>query len=532
MDGHSTAVRVLASGRFFCLTLAGLALTALVAMDVPQGVTDSAIIATYPLASGRFIALFGFNHLGSSLAVWFWVLIMVLHGAAVLVHGQPSGGKPPGNEDRALRLPAWSTALAGMLGLFALLGLMTTGLEKADPRVADTTRLAVSVMDTPGSPTRQVVEEGASYQVPDIQGERTLTFGAAGQGPYALEKDRQGTLTAHLPLVNGDDPSTLKVASRRPSALSGAGIPGGGLPKGLARSLALAAPFLVLFAGVHVLIRNRWNQGPHRAWPMMTLLVCAALLTAGPFWNVAGAPLPLSGEAGADLSYALRVVTPTDVAPWEALVPVSERLHAPYYLGMASALAAFLAFAVLPRSLPWEGTGRVLTGIAAGTTFLSGAVLLAAALARITVGASPVDMEARFLESVLPRIDMATSVLGSSLTVPGPYAVSLFHGMSAGLALTALGVLLLEATRTRPRRVRPKHRTLLISLVALLLFAGLRAAALTFSADPRPLGATPFALVAALAAALPFVMARLHPGWEAGLWTCVVIAASMQLALT
>lgn len=531
MDGHSATVRILASGRFLTLALAGLALTALAAIDVPQGVTDGEIIATYPLASGRFIALFGLNQLGSSLTAWFWVLLMVLHGAAVMVQGQPAGAKTPGSEDRTPLLPAWSTALAGILGIVALAGLLATGFDRADPRVADTTRLAVSVLDTPEAPTRQVVEEGASYQVPGADGERTLTFGAARQGPYALEKGPQGDLTAHLPVGEGDGPSTMTVASRRPSALSGGNITGRGLPGGLARSLALAAPFLVLFAGAQALRRTRWNQGPHRSWPLVTLLISAAVLMASPFWNIAHAPLPLAGEGGSSLSYGLRVMTPTDVAPWEALVPVTEQLPLTGTLGLVSALAALLAFALLSRSLPWEGAGRVLTSVSAGASLIAGAVGVTYALARITLVASPADMEARFLETVLPRIDMATSVLGSNLTAPGPYPVSLVHGLAAGLAMMALGGLLLESTRSRPRGSPPGERALVPSLVILLVFAAARAAVLAFTADPRPLGAVPFALLAFFAATLPFLMAWLHPKWEAGVWTCVVIAASMQLAL-
>ncbi|NOZ01331.1 MAG: hypothetical protein GXP54_05510, partial [Deltaproteobacteria bacterium] len=271
MEGDPTVFRVFASRRFFFVALAGLVLTAAAALNVQQGLTDHETLATYPLSMGPYIVLFGLNHLGASLFVWFWVLLMLLHAIAAFMKGErPSGDPVPSR--------AVSTPLA-VLAVAALAGLLMTGLAKTPPRITDTTRLAVAVSDSPAGALHQIVEEGASYQVPGKDGERTLTFGAVSHGPYALERTAGGALRAHLPIKGSG--SVIGVRSRRPMALSQADHTWLALPAGLDRSLGLLAPFIAL--AVLITAMRRWSGSRDHKWPAAVLLACCVLLAANPF---------------------------------------------------------------------------------------------------------------------------------------------------------------------------------------------------------------------------------------------------------
>ena len=99
-------LRVAASRRFLWLALGGLVAVCVVALDVPQGVSDAQLVARWPLSVGPFVALFELNNLGRSLAVWSWVALLAAHAVAVVVVRRAGpAGSDDGPETPSAALP-------------------------------------------------------------------------------------------------------------------------------------------------------------------------------------------------------------------------------------------------------------------------------------------------------------------------------------------------------------------------------------------------------------------------------------------
>lgn len=513
-------IRIFASRRFFVTALTGLVLVAVVAMDVPQGVTDRETVSTYPLSMGPYVALFGLNQMGSSLLVWFWILLMALHAVAVFLAGRVSGAAPT---------KVWSRVPSLIAAVLALAGLLVTGLGDTDPRTADTTRLSVMVSDTRGGQATQIVEEGASYQVPAGKDHRTLSFGVGPQGPYAFEKTAAGLLRAHLPVAQGDGPSDISVHARRPRALSASTAPTIRFAPALDRVLDLAVPFFAFAVLALALRRTRNDRKRQSSWALIAFLLFGILLAANPLWGPGSSWFSTVTGDGKQAWFSVLTATASDAAPWTAHLPAMTPL-APARL-LVGFGAVFAVLAILFLLMGKTGIGGLVSRGAGFLLIGAGITDVAYALGRIPVVKTAAELHSVFRESILPRIDMTCSVLGVDLSGPGPFTISVTEGLSAGLALMAVGLVLSGIPRPEPRPGDPLDRRLTAVLTGLLCIAALRAVFHGFTDGFGPLAVSPLAMLALLLASLPAAMAWLHPRWPEGVLITAVVAAVFQLAL-
>ena len=74
-----TLVRVAATPAFLWLGIGGLAALCAAAAEVPQGVSDSAIVGSLPLSIGPYVAVLGLHHLGRSVVLWLTLILIGAH---------------------------------------------------------------------------------------------------------------------------------------------------------------------------------------------------------------------------------------------------------------------------------------------------------------------------------------------------------------------------------------------------------------------------------------------------------------------
>lgn len=524
--------RLLASRGFYLGCLFGLVIVAALVLDVPQGLSDQEVRSSYPLSVGPFLVLFGLHRAGHSLALWAVIIGLALHAGALVVTRR-SGSKAAVQGGSAAGPRSRSIVLSVALILASVTGLAWTGGTQRPARAADPSRLRVRVTDAPGGPTTQVVEEGATYEVPHADGARTLLFGVASRGPYALERTREGRLRVHLSgLADESRPSVIGVEARRPAAGPPAGGPFG--PIVAPRWFGLACAALAAFA-VGVLAR----RGPSLAsgeWRTASWMTASflALLILNPLAGWGRSRTPLAATfGGEDVVWSAVVAGPGDTAPWLASIPAEIVLPGPWWLNLlAGATTLLLITAVLTsragREFP-SGTVRAVAGAGAGLAALAGVAWLVHSLGRIPPVASGADLLQVFEGDVLPRIPMDIEVLREEVSSPGPYFVPTIMGLHAAVVAFASAYLLSRTARGRTGRTGPGMTTVRAATWTILAVAVVRSLAAALF-EPAG-GALPFALLALLVAALAPIVARLHPDWPASSLVTTLAAGVMLLAM-
>ncbi len=525
--------RLLASQGSYLVCLLALVIVAAFVLDVPQGWSDQEVRSSYPLSVGPFLVLFGLHRAGHSLALWAVVIALALHVGALAVTRR--SGSKAAVQDGLAAVPRswWAFGLSVALVLASVAGLVWTGGTQRLARTSDPSRLRVHVTDAPGGPTTQVVEEGATYEVPHADGVRTLLFGVASRGPYALERTREGRLRVHLPgLADESRPSVVGVEARRPAAGPPARGPFG--PIVAPRWFGLACAALAAFA-VGVLAR----RGPSLAsgeWRTLSWMTAAflALLVLNPLigWGRSRTPLA-AALGGEDVTWSAVVAGPGDVAAWLALIPAEVVLDGPWWLNLlAGATMLVLVAAVLVgragRTFP-SGTLRAIAGAGAGLAALAGAAWLAHSLGRIPAVTSGADLLRVFEGDVLPRIPMDIEVLRAEVSSPGPYFAPAIVGLHAAVVAFASAYLLSRTARGRTGRTGPGMTAVRAATWTILAVAVVRSLAAALF-EPQG-GVLPFALLTVLVAALAPIVARLHPDWPASGLATTLAAGVMLLAM-
>lgn len=525
--------RWFASRGFYGACLIGLVLVAALVLDVPQGWSDQEVRSSYPLSVGPFLVLFGLHRAGHSFVLWAVLIALALHaGALVVTHRL--GPKAALPEDSAAGLRSRSAlGLSLALVLASVAGLAWTGGTQRPARAADLSRLRVRAADAPGGPTTQVVEEGALYEVPHADGARTLLFGTASRGPYALERTREGRLRVHLPgLADESRPSVLGVEARRPAV----GPPAGGAsgPIAAPRWFGLACAALAALA-VGVLARRGPSLAPGdwrtASWMTASFL---ALLILNPLigWGRSRSPLA-AASGGADVAWSAVVRGPGDVALWLAAIPAEVGLPGPWWLGLlAGATTLLLVTAVLAgragRAFP-SGAVRAIAGAGTGLASLVGLAWIAHSLGGVPAVASGAGLLRVFEGDVLPRIPMDVEVFREEVSSPGPYFVPAVVGLHAAVVAFASAYLLFQTARGRTGRTGPGRTAVRAATWTILAVAGVRSLAATLFDAPG--GVLPVALIALLVAALAPIAARLHPDWPAAGLVTGLAAGVMLLAM-
>lgn len=523
--------RWLASRAFFLLCLFGLVLVAALVIDVPQGLSDQEARSAYPLSLGPFLVLFGLHRAGHSLALWAVLVALALHAGALAVTRGP--GSKAAVRDGSAVVPRSRSILPVALVLAAVAGLAWTGGMERPARIADPSRLRVRVADVPGGPTTQVVEEGATYEVPHADGARILLFGVASRGPYALERTQEGRLRVHLPgLADESLPSVLGVEARRPAVVVPAGGPLG--PIKAPRWIGLACAALAAFA-VAVLAR----RGPSLAsgeWRTVSWTTASflALLILNPLVGWGRSRTPLAATVGGeDVAWFASVAGPGDAAPWLASIPAEVVLPGPWWLTLLAGATTLLLIATIlsdraGRKFP-TGAMRAVAGAGAGFAALAGVAWLAHSLGRIPAVASGADLLRVFEGDVLPRVPMDLEVLREEVSSPGPYFVPMIVGFHAAVVAFASAYLLSRTARGRTGKTGPGMTTVRAATWTILAVAVVRSLAAALFEVPG--GVLPVALLALFVAALAPVAARLHPDWPASGLVTTLAAGVMLLAM-
>lgn len=517
MDDARTMLNVLSTRPVMMLAVLGLTVLAMLALDVPQGLPDREILATWPIAAGPYVAAFGLHHLGRSPFLWGALLLAALHLAARRVRdpaGLPRIGIPE------------AVAILLVLG-----GLAASGAVSQPSEQPDVTRLRVHMTGTDGREVAQVVEEGAAYDLPGAQGVRTLLFGSADLGPYAVESRPDGALRIHLalPPQPGASPD-LRVSGRRPLAhpLPDAPV--------AAPWVSVAAALLMASAALWVLVlatRRVLRLPPERRPVALLGIAAVALLVLGNPWSgPATGVFPLTtGAAGGPVLHQFQVRGGVDVAAWAGVLPATASLSTFALVArVAAVVGALLLVALVPAAV---GRGKrrqppAFLVVASGVAFgLAGLLLAAHAAFRIPLPIAADDLANTFRDGLLPRIPASLSVLTASLSSGGPYTLSPLAGLLPGIGLLCLGTLLVLAGRVRST-LPAAPDGLRWALLALALTGVLRGAlSLVFpDALAAPAATGPVALVSATLAVLALLAARTDADAPPALATLPAVAAA------
>lgn len=516
MKDADTLLKVLSARPIPLLAGAGMLLLAMLGLDVPQGLPDREIIASWPVATGRYVVAFGLHHLARSPFLWGTLLLAGLHLAARRVR------RP---EDRP-RIGA--VEAVGIVLVLAALG--TSATVSHAPEQPDRTRLRVRMTAPDGRDAAQVVEEGSAYRLPTPRGDRTLLFGSAAMGPYAVESRPDGTLRVHLPStgVQGTT-SDLRVFARRPPAQA--------VPEGHSGApwVVVATTLLLVGAGIGVLAAavRRLPTAPAGSRLVVTTgAIVVALVTLVNPWSGPGTGwFPVgAGSGGGPVLHRMMVQGTADVAPWTAVLPARASLGAFQVVARLAGLLAVVSVVLLGLS-GWtrQRRGRISNGLvmASGIAFaLGGVVLLAHGLLRIPLAISPDDLGRSFAADLLPRLPASLSVLSATMNHGGPYTLTWWAGLIPGLGLVAFGSVLLFPGRP-PRSNSTGTPSLMGPLLAVIIAALLRASAAFWfpGSAAAPAASASVALVAASLAALALLADGRHPG-DARNATLLAIAAS------
>jgi hypothetical protein len=525
MKAPRTALPVLASPLVAAVAVLGLVALCMAALDVPQGLSDKAVVDSWSHGTGPFVALLGLAHLGRGLLPWSLVALLLLHGLA-------SHLSEPGSRRLPLGIPG---AIASVLVVLSLAAFLWTGVQPASSDARDSTRLSIEpVLDTaPGG--NQVVEEGAVYQLPGAGGSRVVSFGVLAAGPWAAERRADGTVVAHLPPIGSAAPTadvSFRVDARRPLAVPAAtplGDPALPVPVSAAiallSALAAAAALLLGAQGARSLAPAARQRVT--AWVALALLAILANPFAGPGLGLV--PLGSPGM-GAPVLYALLARSPLDVSSWVGAFPAWVELAPLAGVSLATTFALLL-FLAIRAATPRQVALSRAAGLAAGALAIaSGVLLLAYAAARLPLAVTFDGLVARFQQDLLPRLPASLSVLEAAPTHDGPYRVSMSFGLLACIGPLAAGVALVlsHASAGKPGPVAWEPAALILAALALARAASLFLAP-GFLAIPA--AAVPVSLVSAALAAASVVVRRRHPRGDVAALASLALAATLQFAL-
>ncbi len=523
MEMHRILQKVLASPRFAAFVLLSLAALGVAALDLPQGLPDREVLASWSHGTGPYVVLLGLHHLGGSLLAWVLVGALFLH--AVAVHLAP-GYQAPRHGPLAI---AGITLIAFSVGGFA-----ASGLLQAQPDIRDATRLSIEPVSDTAPGGRQVVEEGATYRIPGTSGDRVVAFAVLGSGPWAAERRADGTTAAHLPAPEDASPPgavSFRVDARRPLAAS-AHLPGAPSLPGWATSLAsilavLAAALVLVLVGGQVPSLDPARRASMVGWMVLSLLLVLFNPLSGP--GIGRVPVG-TGTPGMIVHDAVVARAPVDVAPWVGAFP-STTVLAPLQAVLASAALAMLVLLALRVAAPGSGRLHRLSGQVAGALAIAGGVvLLAWALGRIPLPDTFADLSARFRHDLLTRLPVSLSVLDAAPTHAGPYSIPLASGLFLAIAPLSAGLALVLAHRTRPPRALPSPGFAVSLLAALALLRAL-AIALSPSVASASAAAVPLAALSALLAASALAARHLHPALPSAFLAPAVLSSALQLAI-
>jgi hypothetical protein len=525
MNATPQTLRVLASPVALWIGIAGLLVTALFSLDVPQGIPGNVIRATFPLSAGPYIEAFGLNHVGRSLVLWGFVLLLAGHGLARFAINRPSSTR---SEPRRL--------LAGLAAAgIAIAALAFSGFEDRTPPVDDSTRLRVELPDGRGSRLTQTVEEGAAYEVQGADGAGTFLFGTADRGPYALERSSNGSLRAHLPLMRGGEAgSQIHVAARRPLANApdqASGIPA--LLVDLIRLLAaMSAGWLWYQSGRSAASFDR--KGRSRV--VAASFVALVLFMANPWISPGSGMVPIgAGSGGEDVFHLFEARGTRDAATWIAGMPARVRWSPLAGLGILVALAGVVGIAVgmhgvrTPESHGTRSGTRGLR-ILAIPSLIAGTFLLAHALGRIPLAFGSDDLLGIFQRDILPRIPTEISVLSNRLSAGAPFTLPILDGLVPAIGFTCAGLAVLAMTFSGKANPRPDPPALPHVAIFLLLAAANALVLLSGTEVPwsHVAGSAPKAAISLLLAGIALVSRRLLGADRPTETALLVLAAGLQ----
>ncbi len=523
MDANRIVLRVIASPRFVGVVVLAFAAVCMAALDVPQGLPDPVVLESWSHGIGPFITLLGLNHLGRGLLPWALLGALASHAIAarLLTPAAPSKG------DR------W-TISACVLLVVAAVAFGASGFLRAPLDIHDSTRLTIEPVLGAAPGGRQVIEEGATYQLPAPTGPRVVAFGVNSLGPWAAERRSDGAVVAHLPVDEAGAASggvSFRVDARRPLAVPIDSLGGFTLPMAVpaAASLlaALAAAALLILAALKGSALGDADRASALTWLAVAILGILVNPLAGP----GRAEVPVgAGALGAPVLNAVLARTSFDVAAWVGSFPAMTVLAPLHVVLAATALALALVLLVRASAPRAVGTARIAGMVAGGLALAAGAMLLGYSLGRIPLPDTFADLSARFARDVLPRLPASLTVLEAAPTHDSPYALPLSWGLLASVGPLAAGLALFASlARKAPGKAFP-FQPLAVVLAAVAL---LRAASFTFAPGlvDAPPAAVPVAVASALLAAFAVVAARLHPDRQSAALAPALVAAALQLAL-
>lgn len=484
MKEGSPIPRILASPLAAVVSVMAMLALAAAARDVPQGLDASRVLEAFGRGTGPFLVLFGLHRLGGSFFLWSAIGLLVLHLLAVRLRS-PMEGSP------------WRFVPVALL--LALLPLSQRWNHDPDP-LRDPVRLLVR--DSPGTRDPYKVEEGSAYRLPGSEG--TLLFGTLAFGPWAGEAAPDGSLRLHLPVpIPGASP-TFQVSARRPPAIDSwrpGPFPGAPL-QGVSLAAALVAAFLWVQA------TTRPSPDPAGRGARIGLVAAMALILLAPLWFAPEGPrVPLISSASGDtVLFGAMIRGPQDVAPWVGAVPVRfpASVAAPVLRGALVALVALALFRWVRPSRQTPGPDRPVQAFAV-VIGLSGLVLAAMAVQRSPLPLTEGSLS-RWLEShVLALVPASWSVFETSLSAPGPWALSWMALTLSGLALLSLGASLwwIGASPGRTPGIPLGPFAIALSLLAILQAVG---CLWTVPSGLLPEAALPSSLLVALLALLGWAL--------------------------
>lgn len=507
-------IPLFASPTFLLSCLFALSLSSLLALFVPQGISDEALLSILRLDLAPFAVFFGLHRFGLSMALWFPLLGVVIHLIAVYLSRRNKG------PEEAPRRVFYLAFLS--LGLLALITLVfLAGKEEPQPQ-PETSRLRVRLKDEGNM--EHLVDEGAVYEVPSTGYLRRLVFGSLPMALYAVEMTDHSDLKVHLSGEKAAQPGPIEVSPRRPRS------PDEEAPKRLPRAASTALALIASYC-LFVLVRRgeALPKAERRLAFIFATLSLASLWPAGAGLGLLG-QVPLVSSSGEDATWRVLIATPSDPLPWN--LTLLARAPIPW---TEWPLLLFLCFCLVTSVFVAISPSTFLSRLASSCAFALGALnaflWLLWTLVRIPVYKSASSLSDLFMQEILPKVPLPISVLSVSVPQQGPFFVPMGFGAVAFVATLVPVLWLWPLVRQKVIKSGPSQKTFEASLYLLLLCALFCAIFWTFFGHPEIKGASVFSLTALFVASFAPLAARLHKERPATPVAIATIGASMELAL-
>jgi|GEM_PF-5025754 len=493
-------LKVLQSKGFLLASCLLLLVTFVFAFGLRQDTSSDQVMRDYDPMVAPFIVFFGLNHVGTSFLTIIGIFGVALHILSHLLFGTI----------RKTRGFVFGLVVV----LVGAMGILASPLFYRQHPPIDPSSLLVAISED-STPRTMIVEQDAVYEMHD--GTRII-LSVLEKGPYGVAAQND-TPVVYIPYQNGD----IKVSARRPPT-----------QKPFALFPSVPSPFfarllLAIFSFVLLIIfLLRSKQLSRHEKSLYSLVVLLSLLFLSSAWLELEIPLVSFGDLQ-PTSMALTVRSPSDVAPWRFLVPMTAKAPFIQYPWLLSFLIFCVGLFVILFSKNFENKfSPYIFRSSAVVAIVVATALVSMSIAKIPLESSAESLKTAFESTILPRIPSEVSVFDYETTNNGPYGIDFPFATSRFFFILAFSLILFLVASTKKGRAlslktisRAKGIAFFVAVLCVIYSL--------LICTQSPLGFIPMAMFQLFVLGLALVLPNLHEDFEWGELGLISLSLMTQL---